>query len=82
MLKAEPNSKGALGLYYGRTDKTIRQWCNFLHQNYKRLAEERKDDRYLSWEQYNPQQKILTPLQYEIFVVHYGENEPVKTEQK
>lgn len=80
MAKAEPNSKAALQVYYKRTDKTIRAWCNFLHQNYKRLAEERADERYLSWEQYKPGQKFLTPLQYQIFIVHYGENEPVKTE--
>lgn len=78
MPKAEPNSKAALGVYYNRRPATISGWCKFLHENHKRLAEERKDDRYLSWEQYRPEQKILTPLQYQIFVVHYGENEPVK----
>lgn len=78
MPKAEKHSKAALGFYYNRVPKTIRDWCNYLHVNHKRLAEERKDDRYLSWEQYAPDQKKLTPLQYEIFVAHYGENEPIK----
>lgn len=82
MLKAEPNSKAALAKYYKCSRKTIQAWCHYMRDNYKKLAEERNDQRYLSWEQYKPDQRRLTPLQYQIFVVHYGENEPVKTEQK
>lgn len=75
MPKAEKNSLAALGVYYNRSKNTVRKWCLYISLNYKRLAEERKDERYLSWEQYEPGQKILTPLQYEIFIVHYGEND-------
>lgn len=82
MPKAVKNSKASLQAYYNRSRATISAWCKSMHDNYKRWAEERNDPRYLSWEQYNPDQQILTPLQYEIFVAHHGENEPVKPQQK
>lgn len=76
MPKAEKNSLRSLQEYYNRRKETISGWCRYLAAHYKRLAEERKDNRYLSWEQYQTGQKILTPLQYEIFIDHYGINEP------
>lgn len=72
-MKAEQNSKAELQNIYNRSRPTINAWLRFLKENYKRLAKERNDPDYLSFEQYETKQRILTPLQKKIFEKHYGE---------
>lgn len=72
-MKAEQNSKSELQQMYNRSEGCISGWCKFLKDNYLRLAEQRNDPDYLSFEQYKNDQKILTPLQVKVFKKHYGE---------
>lgn len=72
-MKAEKNSKAELQQQYNRSRPTINAWLKYLKENFKRLAIERNEPDYLCYEQYDTNQKILTPLQIQVFKKHYGE---------
>lgn len=73
MPVAEHNSKAKLCKEYKISASTLQTWLTYLKDNYATLAMDRNEPDYLSFEQYKPTNKTLTPLQLKVFKKHYGE---------
>lgn len=73
MPKIEVNTKSWLQQQYNISQRTLWRYLRYLCENYKRLAQERNEPSYLSFEEYNTHCHKLTPKQIEAFKKHYGE---------
>lgn len=72
-FKAEKNSKAELAQQYSISRSTLGEWLKYLADNWRDLMNKRHEPDYQAFEDYNPTQKILKPLQIKIFKKHYGE---------